>query len=76
MEKFEWSAEYEEAFSKVKEFLTSLAILTLPKEDPPLLLYLSINEYAMISVLVQEINKVEILVYFVSKMFKSAEARY
>lgn len=76
MDKFEWTPECEEAFTKIKEFLMLFPILTRSREDSPLLFYLSITERSMISVLVQEIDKAEKPVYFISKMFKGDETRY
>lgn len=75
-EKFEWIAECEETFSKIKVFLKSPPILTRSKENLPFLIYLSVTERATSSVLVQEINKTKKLVYFISKVFKGAKTRY
>lgn len=69
-EKFEWISNCEEAFAKIMEFLASLLILTRLKKDSLLLLYLSVIEGAMSSVLVQKIDKADRPVYFVSKLFK------
>lgn len=47
-----------------------------PKEDSHLFLYLSITERATSLVLVQEIDKASILMYFVSQVFKGDETCY
>ena len=39
--KFEWSEEADAAFTQLKQFLTSPLVLTAPKEDETLLLYIA-----------------------------------
>lgn len=51
-EKFEWTREYEEAFPRVKAFLIFLHILTFPRVGSPRLLYHSITNQAISSILV------------------------
>lgn len=51
-------------------------ILTRQITDLPLNIYLSVTNQAMSFVLLQEINKVERPVYFMSKVFKGIEVRY
>lgn len=73
-ERFEWTAKCEEAFTKVKNFLTS------PRSHSPegrfIITSLSpITYQAMSSAIGQEIDRVKKLVYFVSKVFKDVEAR-
>lgn len=75
-ENFEWTTKCEEVLSKIKEFLTSPPILTRPKEDSPLIFYLSVTKQVMSSILVQEINKVDKLVHFVIEVFKGVETHY
>lgn len=73
-ERFKWMEDCEEDFQRVKAFLMSPPILTFPREESPLLLYLFVTDHVMSSVLVQETNKVENHVYFVSKVFRGTEA--
>lgn len=61
---------------KFKSFLVSPLILSLLRKESPLLLYISVIDQAMSLVLVQETDKVERLMYFVSKVFRGAETRY
>lgn len=74
--KFEWKPECEESFIEIKKFLSSPSILTRPKENLHFLRYLSSIENDMSLVLIQEIEKAEKHVYFISKMFKGAKKRY
>ncbi|XP_058751691.1 uncharacterized protein LOC131624793 [Vicia villosa] len=53
-EEFEWTPACEEAFLAVKYFLSSPPILTKPKENSPLVLYLALTDNAMSSILVQD----------------------
>ena len=39
-EKFEWSEEADVAFTQLKQYLTSPPVLTAPREDETLLLYI------------------------------------
>lgn len=57
--KLEWTIECDEDFSKIKEFLTPPLILTHPKEDSHLFLYLSVTERAMSSVIVLKIDNIK-----------------
>lgn len=75
-QKFEWKAEFEEASTKIKEFLTSPSILTRSKEDSPFLFYLSVTRRIMCSVFFQEIDKAEKPVYFVRKFCKGTYESY
>lgn len=70
MERFEWTPEWEEAFSNVKNFVASPLILTHPRDGSLLLLYLLVTDHAMNLVLVQEIEKEKKHMYFVSKILE------
>ncbi|KAK8923847.1 hypothetical protein KSP39_PZI019752 [Platanthera zijinensis] len=56
-QKFEWPAEYEEAFRKLKQQLTQAPLLQGPQGDEDLLLYLGVGAEAVSSVLVREEGK-------------------
>ena len=47
-----------------------------PVEGEPLYLYLAVTEYAISGALVREENKVQWLVYYISKRLVDAETRY
>jgi hypothetical protein len=44
-EKFEWSEEANTTFAELKQFLTSPPVLTVPKEDETLLLYIAATNW-------------------------------
>ena len=74
--KFQWTEECEEAFKEVKKFLSAPSILVRPRENQSLIIYLAVSDKAMSSVLVQETEKGEKPVYFVSKVMKEGELHY
>nr|KYP58844.1 Retrovirus-related Pol polyprotein from transposon 17.6 [Cajanus cajan] len=73
---FVWTDECERAFGKLKKTLTSPPILTKPRTDSPLLVYLSVSDSAVSAVLVQEKGSSQMPVYFVSKVLQGAKVRY
>lgn len=74
-ERFEWTGECEQVFSKIKSCLMS-SFITRLREGSSLHLILSVTNQAMILVLVQDIDKVERPMYSVWKVFKGAKTRY
>ena len=53
-EKFEWSEEADVAFTQLKQYLTSPPVLTAPREDETLLLYIaSTNRVASTALVVE-----------------------
>jgi hypothetical protein len=75
-ERFIWNTQCEEAFQKLKTFLASPPILTRRKKGNTIYLYLAVSDKALSSALVQEIKGEEKPIYFVSRTFKRAEAKY
>nr|KYP35075.1 Retrovirus-related Pol polyprotein from transposon 17.6 [Cajanus cajan] len=68
--------EVQQAFSELKQALTSPPILTKPQTDLPLLVYLSASDSAVSTVLVQEKGNPQLPIYFVSRVLQGAESRY
>lgn len=75
-ERFEWTNECEQAFTKFNVFLASLHILMHPITSSHSYLYLSVTGQALSLVLVYETNEMGRHVYFVSKVFMGIEGRY
>jgi hypothetical protein len=73
---FVWSNECEEAFCQLKEYLANPPLISSPKEEEILYLYLAISPSAVSSVLVREESGVQKPVYFTSKALHGAEGRY
>ena len=70
----EWNKECQKAFEKIKEYLTSPPVLKPSRQGKPLILYLALEENAM---LVQETPKgVEHAVYYLSKKFLPYKEKY
>ena len=68
--------KYEVVFQQLKEHLRKPLFLSKPIAREKLFLYLAISENVASSVLVREDNKVEYLVYYVSKRLLDTELRY
>ena len=75
-ENFQWTQECEEAFQQVKKFLAFPPILTKLEPGEDLLLYLSISERAISSVLVKEKGCEQRSIYFISKVLQGAKTWY
>ena len=53
-DKFEWTAEADKAFLKLKEYLSTSPILTLPEKREPLLLYIAATTTVVSTAIVVE----------------------
>ncbi|KAL2230476.1 UNVERIFIED_CONTAM: hypothetical protein Sindi_1642000 [Sesamum indicum] len=73
---FEWTEEYEQAFLDLKTYLRSPPLLTNPKGNKVLYVYLVVSENAVSSALVREEEGVQSPIYYLSKMLQGAERRY
>ncbi|RDY10101.1 Retrovirus-related Pol polyprotein from transposon 17.6, partial [Mucuna pruriens] len=73
---FAWTSECDEAFLRLKAMLAAPPILIKPELGRPLLLYISVTEAAVSSALVQEKEKEQRPVYFISKTLQGPEKRY
>ena len=68
--------EYKQAFLALKEHLGCPSLLSKPIQGEKLYLYLTISEEAVSAALVREEEKVQWLVYYVSKRLLDVETRY
>nr|KYP50212.1 Retrovirus-related Pol polyprotein from transposon 17.6 [Cajanus cajan] len=73
--KFQWNDECESAFQSFKIMLTTPPLLTKPDPQLDMIIYISVSDKAISSVLVQE-KMEQMLVYFVSRVLQDAETRY
>jgi len=65
--------ECEDAFIRLKEYLASPPVLCMSLPGTPLHLYFAVTDQAISSVIVQEQDKVQRPIYFVSKVFQGPE---
>ncbi|XP_022751308.1 uncharacterized protein LOC111300005, partial [Durio zibethinus] len=74
----EWNDECQEAFDKIKEYLSNPPVLVPPMPGKPLILYLTVHENSMGCVLGQrdETDKKERAIYYLSKKFTDYESKY
>jgi len=73
-----WTTECQEAFDKVKEYLSNPPVLVPPEPGRPLFLYLTVLENSFGCVLGQHdvSGKKEQAIYYLSKKFTGYEAKY
>ena len=74
----EWTKECQEAFDKIKRYLSNPPVLAPPEPSRPLILYLSVMDNSFGYVLRQHdlTGKKEQAIYYLSKNFTAYEARY
>nr|KYP73904.1 Retrovirus-related Pol polyprotein from transposon 412 family [Cajanus cajan] len=70
---FKWTDQCKEAFKSFKAFLTTPPILQRPDQKANLLLYLAVAESAISAVIVQEHQKVQTPIYFISRVLQDTE---
>jgi len=73
---FGWDGEAEEAFQRLKEYLSQLPRMVSPNPKESLLLYLAVSDYAVSAVLVADRGRQQYPVYYVSHMLTRPETRY
>ncbi|XP_047326558.1 uncharacterized protein LOC124930244 [Impatiens glandulifera] len=76
-ERFVWDDACQNAFEKIKGYLKDPPILMPPRPGVPLILYLTVTENAMSSLLAQENEeKMEVAVYYISKRMTGYKLNY
>jgi hypothetical protein len=75
-EEFKWYEACENAFQEQKQILAHPPVLTRPDPGEPLIVYFSVTDEAVSAVLVKEVDKVQIPVYFISKALQGPELNY
>ena len=73
---FAWTDKCEAAFQELKRYLSNPPLLNLSKERENLYLYLAISATVVSAALIQEEDKKQLPVYYVSQTFQGAEAKY
>ena len=73
---FQWIEECVIAFEDLEQYLSSPPILSRLEKEEVLYAYLVVIDYAVNLVLVRNEDRVERLVYYISKSLQEAETRY
>ena len=73
---FTWGDDCEKTFSQLKDYLSSLSILTRPERGELLYLYIAASEEATGIVLIVERNGEQKPMYYTSKVLHGAKERY
>ena len=73
---FQWIEECVIAFEDLEQYLSSPPILSRLEKEEVLYAYLVVIDYAVNLVLVRNEDRVERLVYYISKSLHEAETRY
>ena len=75
-QKFVWGEAQQKTLDEIKQYLTSPPALVPPQKHKPFKLYLSADERAIGSALIQEFEEKERAIYFVSRRILDTETRY
>ncbi|XP_074291019.1 uncharacterized protein LOC141617763 [Silene latifolia] len=71
-----WDDQFQAAFNKIKEGLSSPPVLSPPVAGLPLSLYLTVTDTAMGAVLAQKVDKEKRAIYYISKKFLDYKVKY
>ena len=69
-------AEQQEAFEKIKVYLSSPLVLKAPKRRVPFRLYMAAKDKIIVAVLTQETEDKEYIITYLSRRLIDAETRY
>src|SRR6185437_1408998 len=75
-DEFRWGAEQQQAFDEIKEYLSKPPVLVPPQQDRPFYVYLSVGDTSIASVLVQQHDGQERVVFYLSRRMLDVETRY
>ena len=64
---FTWGAEQQEAFEKIKVYLSSPPMLKAPRRQVPFMLYVAAEDKVIVAVLTQEIKDKEYIITYLSR---------
>nr|GEY89152.1 reverse transcriptase domain-containing protein [Tanacetum cinerariifolium] len=73
---FRWTAEAEQAFQQLKQHLSELPLLVVPKPQEELIMYLSATYGAVRAVLMTERGTTQTPIYFISRALQGPELNY
>ena len=73
---FTWTDECEAAFQELKRYLSNPPLLSPSKEGENLYLYLAVSATTVSAALIQEEDRKQLPVYYVSQAFQGVDAKY
>ena len=73
---FEWTAECQQAFEKLKAYLSAPLLLSPSQPSEDLFLYLAVSLTAVSAALIREEEKMQKPIYYTSQALRKAEERY
>ena len=78
IDKFEWTEEANEAFKRLKAYLTSSPVLTPPKKDEDMMLYIAMTSTVITAIVVEReeegrMYKVQRPVYYISEVLSESK---
>ena len=71
-----WSEDCENAFTKLKEYLSFLPILSRLEDEETLFIYITTSDEAVGTMLIVERNSEQRLVYFTNKVLHGTKVRH
>jgi len=74
--KFTWRAEQQEAFEKIKVYLSSPSVLKAPRRGVPFRLYLAAEDKVIGAILTQETERKEYIIIYLRRRLIDAETKY
>ncbi|CAA0831777.1 Unknown protein, partial [Striga hermonthica] len=74
--RFQWTEEAQKLFDEFQRVLFDLPLLAKPVQGEDLVLYVSIGDIVMSSVLLREEGMAQFPIYYVSKVIQGTERRY
>ena len=73
---FTWGAKQQEAFKKIKEYLSTSPVLCAPRRGVPFKLYIAAEEKVIGAVLTQEDDGKEYVIAYLGCLLLDPETRY
>nr|GEW30126.1 reverse transcriptase domain-containing protein [Tanacetum cinerariifolium] len=73
---FYWTAEAEEAFKQMKQFIAELPMLVTPMEKEELIVYLAVAKETVSAIIMSERETKQMPIYFVSRALRGPKINY
>ena len=73
---FAWSEESDQAFERLKKYLSAPSLLSSPKEGEPFYIYLAALDKAVSAAIIRDDSGEQRPIYYISKTMNGVETRY